>query len=43
MKPINTLCRKDVELLNVKADGTYSYNRALKRHQRAKSCKNAGS
>jgi hypothetical protein len=25
MKPINTLCGQNVEILNVKAGGTYSY------------------
>jgi hypothetical protein len=29
-KPINTLCGKNAELLNVKAGGTYSYRCALK-------------
>jgi hypothetical protein len=29
-KPTNTLCGQNAELLNIKADGTYSYNCALK-------------
>jgi hypothetical protein len=30
MKPINTLCGKNAELLIVKEGGTYSYHYALK-------------
>jgi hypothetical protein len=30
MKPINTLCVQNIELLIVKAVGTYSYHQALK-------------
>jgi hypothetical protein len=30
MKPINTLCGENEELLNVKECGTYSYHWALK-------------
>jgi hypothetical protein len=30
MKPINTLCRQNVVLLNVKVGGTCRYHRALK-------------
>jgi len=30
VKNINTLCEKNVELLNVKRGGTYSYHRAIK-------------
>jgi hypothetical protein len=30
MKPINTLCRQNAELLIVEASGTYSYHETLK-------------
>jgi hypothetical protein len=30
VKPINTFCRQNVEVLTVKAGGTYSYQSTLK-------------